>query len=416
MPNALLPRIAVRLSATNDPPDHTLLDRFTADRDAGAFALLVARHGPMVLAVCRRVLGNAPDAEDAFQAAFLVLVRRAADVRQQDRLAGWLYGVAYRTAVEARRLRAKRISRETPTGELPEVPVESPMPDFELATVIERELAGLPDHHRLAVALCDLDGRSRTEAAELLGIPEGTLSSRLNTARKRLAERLSRHGYGACVLTTLATVSSGRANVPWPLTEATTDCATGAAGPNVLSITEGVIRTMSTKWKLLGWVLPALTVAAVVGTATIVSAQTAPPAKAPPKAPPNAAEVEKADPDSPGAKKVSDAPPVVLKTVPAAGAEDVDPATKEVSVTFSKAMTDQSWSWAQDLGRGAALPIGDNKPAFDKDKKTCTLAVKLEPNTTYAVWLNGGRFMSFVDKDGTASLPYLLVFRTGKGK
>jgi hypothetical protein len=79
-------------------------------------------------------------------------------------------------------------------------------------------------------------------------------------------------------------------------------------------------------------------------------------------------------------------------------------------------MTDKSWSWAQDLGRGAALPSGDNKPSFDKDKRTCSLPVKLEPETTYAVWLNGGRFMSFVDSDGTASLPYLLVFRTGKAK
>lgn len=404
MTNALLPRIAVRLSAPVDSSDPTLLGRFAAERDEVAFAALVARHGPMVLAVCRRVLGNAPDADDAFQATFLVLVRRATAVRHQDRLAGWLYGVAYRTSVEARRLRAKQVRCETPTGELPEVPVESPTLDLELPAVIERELAALPNHYRLAVALCDLDGRSRTEAAEALGIPEGTLSSRLNTARRLLAARLTRFGYGS------ACVSSALAAVPAPLLDVTVATVTGSPGPNILSLTDGVIRTMNTKWNLLNWGLPALAFVAVVGTGVFAAAQTAPPAKAPPKA----ITAEKAE-DAPGAKKVSDARPVVVKTVPEAGSETVDPGLKEVRITFSKVMEDGSWSWAQDLGVGAALP-NTEKPSFDKDKKTCSLPVKLEPETTYAVWLNGGRFMSFVDPSGNASVPYLLVFRTGKAK
>ncbi len=100
----------------------------------------------------------------------------------------------------------------------------------------------------------------------------------------------------------------------------------------------------------------------------------------------------------------------------AAGDEAVDPGLTEVSVTFSKAMTTDSWTWATDLGRGAKLPSGDNKPSFSKEKKTCTLAVKLEPDTTYAVWLNVGKFQSFADADGNKSLPYLLVFRTAKAK
>lgn len=410
MSHSLLPRIAARLSAPDDPPDHALLDRFAADRDADAFALLVARHGPMVLAVCRRVLGNAPDADDAFQAAFLVLVRRAGDVRHQDRLTGWLYGVAYRTATEARRLRARRVSRETPTGEVPDVPVEPASPDADLPAVVERELAALPDHYRLAVALCDLHGRPRADAAALLGIPEGTLSSRLNAGRKLLASRLARCGYG---LAAVGTVGGSASAAPGPLIDAAVRAAVEFPSPDVSSITEGVVHTMSAKRKLLGWAVACAVAAGAVGTTAVFAAGAT---SDRPNADRLIANKANENKDEPGAKKVADATPVVVKTVPAAGAEDVDPATKEVSVTFSKPMNDKSWTWAQDLGRGKDLPSGDSKPAFDQDKKTCTLAVKLEPETTYAVWLNGGKFMSFVDADGTPSLPYLLVFRTGKAK
>jgi RNA polymerase sigma factor (sigma-70 family) len=404
MSNAPLTRIAARLSAPDDPPDRALLDRFATSRDEDAFALLVARHGPMVLAVCRRVLGNTPDADDAFQAAFLVLVRRATTVRDRDRLAGWLYGVAYRTALEARSIRGKRRRREATSAEPPDVP-DRPSPyDPELAALVERELAALPEHYRAAVALSDLDGRPRSDTARLLGIPEGTLSSRLNVGRKLLASRLARHGYG---LATVAVVTANTPAVPWPLVEVAVRGGLGAADRPVLLITEGVIKAMSTKSKLFTGLVAGLCVAGVLSAAVLSGG---------PPVNPTAVNAKFVDQPEGGDKKVSDALPVVVKTVPAAGAEDVDPATKEVSVTFSKKMADKSWTWAQDLGRGAALPSGDNKPAFDKDQKTCSLAVKLEPNTTYAVWLNGGNFMSFVDADGNPSLPYLLVFRTGKGK
>jgi RNA polymerase sigma factor (sigma-70 family) len=410
MPNTLLTRIAARLSAPDDPPDSALLGRFAADRDADAFALLVARHGPMVLGVCRRVLGNAPDADDAFQAAFLVLVRRAGDVQRQDRLTGWLYGVAYRTAVEARRLRARRVSRETPTGEVPEMPVEAAAQDVELPAVVERELAALPAHYRLAVALCDLHGHPRADAAVALGIPEGTLSSRLNAGRKLLAARLARCGYG---LAAVGAVGGSASAVPGPLVDAAVRTATEPVSTTIASITEGVLHTMSAKRKLLGWAVAGLIAAGAVGATAVFAGGTTAPR---PDSGKLIAKKANENKDDAGAKKVADAPPVVVKTVPAAGSENVDPGLKEVSVTFSKAMTDGSWTWATDTGRGAALPSGDNKPAFDKDKKTCALAVNLEPDTTYAVWLNGGKFMSFVDADGTPSLPYLLVFRTGKAK
>jgi Bacterial Ig-like domain len=165
---------------------------------------------------------------------------------------------------------------------------------------------------------------------------------------------------------------------------------------------------MTAKRRLIGWAVAGLVASAVVGTVAVAAGGGDKPAERV-----NAKLAAK--PDG-GDKKVTDAPPVVVKTVPAAGDEAVDPGLKEVSVTFSKEMTDKSWSWATDTGRGAALPSGENKPSFSKDKKTCVLPVKLEPETTYAVWVNGGKFMSFVDTDKTPSLPYLLVFRTGKAK
>lgn len=404
MPDTLRPRLAARLGAATDgPPDAELLSRFTADGEEEAFALLVARHGPMVWAVCRRVLGNAPDAEDAFQAAFLVLLRRAADVRDRDRFAGWLYGVAYRTAVHARKVRGNRW--RTFSDELPDVPDrESRDRDPELPAVVERELAALPEKYRVPVALCDLDGRSREDAARLLGIPEGTLSSRLHTARRLLAARLTR--YASAGVAPLVACSTASASVPWTLVESTVRAAVTGVSDAVSSLASGVVLTMKSKlFALVSAVV--ILVTGALGTVALVSASDPEPRK-PINVPTVFLKPEGGD------KKVSDAPPVVVKTEPVAGTEDVDPATKEIRVTFSKEMTDKSWSWATDTARGADID-GDNI-RYDKDKKTCVMDVKLKPETTYATWINVDKFQNFKDADGTPAVPYLLVFRTGKAK
>lgn len=409
MPDTLRPRLAVQLGATADgPPDAELLARHSADGSGEAFALLVARHGPMVWAVCRRVLGNHPDAEDAFQASFLVLLRRASDVRDRGRFAGWLYGVAYRTAVHARRVRARRWQREAIPEELPEVAGREPLDrDPELPGVVERALAALPEKYRVPVALCDLDGRSREEAARLLGIPEGTLSSRLHTARQLLAARLTRYAPAAVLLG--PTVS---ASVPWPLVEQTVRSAAVGGSAAVSSLVSGVCRAMSVKSKLL---VCASVFALLVGSLglSLVSAGDPPPQPVAPKLVPVVAIPAETRAEG-GDKKVSDAPAVVVKTVPVAGSDDVDPATKEIRVTFSKEMTDKSWSWCTDTDKGADLP--GNNIRYDKDKKTCVMDVTLKPETTYATWVNAGKFQGFRDASGTPSVPYLLVFRTGKAK
>src|SRR5262245_56233695 len=170
--------------------DGELLEQFLAARDGAAFEVLVRRHGPMVLGVCRRVLGNEHDAEDAFQATFLVLARRGDAVRPASKVGSWLYGVAYRTALEARRMAARRRRKEACA-----VPRSEAAPDAadDLRPVLDRELSGLPDRYRAPLVLCDLEGSTRKEAARRLGWAEGTVSSRLSRGRQLLARRLRRH-------------------------------------------------------------------------------------------------------------------------------------------------------------------------------------------------------------------------------
>ena len=149
--------------------DGDLLGAFVNARDAEAFAELVRRHGPMVLGVCRRVVGHRATADDAFQAAFLVLARRAASVRPRERVGNWLYGVAYRTALKARTVLARRRSREKQVDVMPEpIAPAAPAPAWtDLQPVIDEELARLPDKLRLPVVLCDLEGRPQRAVAKI---------------------------------------------------------------------------------------------------------------------------------------------------------------------------------------------------------------------------------------------------------
>src|SRR5439155_15066303 len=159
------------------------------------FAALILRHGPLVLGVCRRVLRDPHGAEDAFQATFLVLARKARWVRRHCPVLGnWLYGVAYRTALEARRAAAVRRDRERRAAEMRTSATPADRSPADLREVLDRELAALPAAYRAAVVLCDLEGLPRKDAALRLGWPEGTLSGRLARARSLLAARLSKHG------------------------------------------------------------------------------------------------------------------------------------------------------------------------------------------------------------------------------
>jgi RNA polymerase sigma factor (sigma-70 family) len=173
--------------------DRQLLARFLAARDEAAFAALARRHGPMVLGVCRRVLRDFRHAEDAFQATFLVLARKAASLVVGESLGCWLYGVAYRTALQASVLDARRRSRERPMKDMPQ-PEALPGEARDWRPLLDRELSLLPQKYQAAIVLCDLEGQSRRDAARRLGVAEGTLSSRLARGRALLAKRLAARG------------------------------------------------------------------------------------------------------------------------------------------------------------------------------------------------------------------------------
>lgn len=179
--------------------DDTLLDEYLEGIEPGssaAFAELVRRHGPMVLGVCRHVLGQAQDAEDAFQAAFLVLARNAGSIRERRVLARWLYEVSYRIAIRARARTVRRRSLEKEAAAMTVVE-QSPGVDpawTELRPVLHEEVNRLPEKYRSAVVLCYLEGRTNEEAASLLDWPVGTVKGRLSRARDLLRTRLSRRG------------------------------------------------------------------------------------------------------------------------------------------------------------------------------------------------------------------------------
>ena len=241
--------------------DGHLLDCFATDRDHAAFEALVRRHGPMVLAVCRRVLGNVHDAEDAFQATFLVLVRRAASIRQGELLGNWLYGVAYRTALDARAALRRRWTREKRLGAIPEpAALAPPGACTELGPLLDRELNCLPEIYRTAVVLCDLEGRTRRDVARQLGVPTGTLSGRLTVAREMLAKRLARRGFvlSGVALTTALAHDAPSASVPPSLVAAT--ISTAAAGQAAGAILHQAGRFLDRRVKaMLGMKLAAAT-------------------------------------------------------------------------------------------------------------------------------------------------------------
>ncbi len=251
--------------------DAELVGRFRDAHDQAAFAELVRRHGPMVFGACRRMLPCRQDAEDAFQATFLVLAVKPDAVRPPDRVGAWLHGVACRAALKARRTAARRAAAESRAADLRQ---PSPPPDPDLAALLDDALLALPEKYRLPVVECHLAGRSRKEAAARLGWSEGTLSGRLARALNLLAARLARRGVGLPAAA-LAGVLSARplpAAVPAGLVASTLSVAdlirVGFPPPTgfAAALSHGVLNAMW--WKKLA-TLSAVVLAAGALVATV---------------------------------------------------------------------------------------------------------------------------------------------------
>jgi RNA polymerase sigma factor (sigma-70 family) len=269
-------RAALHAAASLD--DGQLLDHFIERQDDAAFAALVQRHSAMVWGVCRRVLAHHHDAEDAFQATFLVLARKAASVRPRALVANWLYGVAHRTALKAKAIAGKRRTREKQVITMPEP--QALQQDFwpNLESLIDQELAALPDKYRVVLLLCDLEGKTGREVARQLRIPEGTLAGRLRTGRLMLAKRLARHGFvlSGGALASVLSKNAASACAPPAVVSITIKTATlvaagktvaaGMISAKVAALTEGVLKAMFLT-KLKATMLVVLLVAGLGGTA-----------------------------------------------------------------------------------------------------------------------------------------------------
>jgi RNA polymerase sigma factor (sigma-70 family) len=247
-------RQLVRDPAVGDLADGELLDRFRRGEEA-AFALLVQRHGASVLGVCRRLLGNAHEAEDAFQATFLVLVRKASSIRKRSSIGSWLYGVAYRVATKARARATRRRTSERLSAAMPRAEPSADLSWPELRSVLDEELARLPEKYRAAVVLCHLEGKTQQQAARELGCPKSSLGSRLIRARQLLRRRLAARGIGLSAGLMAALAGESAVAVPARLVLATVrlaalvaagkSAAAGATAKEALGLAGDVARGMA---------------------------------------------------------------------------------------------------------------------------------------------------------------------------
>src|SRR5262245_22383881 len=229
-------------------PDHQLLERFALNRDEAAFAALLGRHGPMVLGVCQSVLREPHDAEDAFQAAFLLLAQKAGSIHRREAVSGWLYRVAYHLAVRAKANAARRRALE---GKAATMPSADPVLDLslrEVRAVLFEELEGLPEHYRAPLVLCGLEEKSLEEAARILGRTRGSVKGRLQRGRALLRARLRRRGLElpAALTATGLALNAVSAQVPARLADSTLRAAAkvAAGGGAVAGVVSAEVATL----------------------------------------------------------------------------------------------------------------------------------------------------------------------------
>ena len=385
-------------------PDAQLVERFAARRDSvaeSAFAILVARHGPMVLAVCRHLLRNAHSADDAFQAVFLVLARRAGSIRQPDLLGPWLHGVATRIARKARAQASRRSRREQCEVEMNRIESIGPEADarafaHEDAAALHEEIGRLPDRYRRAVVLCHFEGLTHGEAARRLGCAPGTVGSLVSRAREILRTRLGRRGLSASSLMlaaelqprmATAAVSSAleRATVRAALSFAINRAAVaGIVSKPAAELACGALKTMTlNKAAIAGALLMALGLAAAAGgLAAGLSGQ-------PPRAPHEARQKARSGaeripaPELPGA--VTQPPAWLKQAAPfdVAAFFDAPPADENAARAISKPSSSSDRKWKSAFLRDR-IARAERRPSSN-DWAASSLFFRRGPKTRSAV-------------------------------
>jgi RNA polymerase sigma factor (sigma-70 family) len=435
--------------------DWTLLRRYADDRDEAAFARLTRRHVNFVYSSAIRRVGDGHLAEEVTQAVFIMLARKAKSLRGGDgAMSAWLvkcvrYAAANAAKVDARRRKHERAfaehhayGRSACSANPSDVIVWQ-----EIAGELDDAVLSLSSGDRQAILLRYFEGRQVHEIALRLQLTETAVRKRLSRAIDRLRRRLSRRG--AALLSTadiemLAGMLASYAVVPAPagLAQASAAAATGVVGTAAAgiavtsegtSIAKGAMTMMAwTNAKVAAGIIGAIVFVCGAGgiiairnadaadgkrPAVTLAADAAPEPSQPVAAAAAEESAQKQDAvadadDADAAVSLKKAPPVVVKTVPQSGSSSVDPGIEEISVTYSKTMTNGSWSWST-WGEDT-FPKTTGKPRYKEDKRTCVLPVELKPGKTYAIWLNSENFGNFKDADGRRAVPYLLIFKTRK--
>jgi RNA polymerase sigma factor (sigma-70 family) len=369
------------------PTDAQLLEGFSAHRDEGAFEALLRRHGPMVLGVCRRILRNHHDAEDAFQATFLVLACKAGSVRRRHTVASWLYGVACKVALNLRGSSGRRRRKEKEAAAMPKGDATSES-WHQLEPLLDDAVRSLPDRYRAPVVLCDLEGKSRKEAARQLGCPEGTVASRLARARQLLARRLARHGLALSATAVAVTLSQSpvSACVPPELVRSLARTAplvaagqTGVVSARVAGLTHGALKAMFlTQLKIASAVVLVLALLAMGATffPSAASPQTGGTGTAVAKEPAQTGGSAAKKPVDPATGQLGDkstekpkaAEPVTV-TIPQVVIDEVDLKHKTISVTVVRGQTaDSGTSSGGPPTRLVNLPVDKHVEIFVKNE------------------------------------------------